>query len=99
MSRHSRARRSDPPPGFIPPCRPSAARRPPSGAGWLHELKHDGFRLQVHICDGGVRLFTINGDDWTDRYRLIVDDAARIKGSAILDAEVVCTGEYGASDF
>jgi ATP-dependent DNA ligase len=43
-----------------------------SGPGWAHELKHDGYRLQIHIRDGRVRLFTRNGADWSKRYPLIV---------------------------
>jgi hypothetical protein len=61
----------------------------PEWAGLGHELKHDGYRLQIHVRDGRVRLYTINGADWSKRYPLIICDAAKIKGSAIIDAEVV----------
>jgi bifunctional non-homologous end joining protein LigD len=70
----------------------SANRRkaaPPAGPGWAHELKHDGYHLQIHVRDGRVRLYTINGANWTARYPLIVRDAGHIEGSAIMDAEVV----------
>ena len=77
------------PAAFIHPCRPTVVAKPPSGPGWAHELKHDGYRLQIHVRDGRVRLYTMNGADWSKRYPLIIQDAARIKGSAILDAEVV----------
>src|SRR5262249_20794050 len=50
---------------FIPPCLPSPAQRPPSGPGWIHEIKHDGFRLMVRRDVSGVRLLTRNGKDWT----------------------------------
>ena len=66
--------------------------QPVSGPGWAHELKHDGYRLQIHVRDGRVRLYTINGADWSKRYPLIVESAAHIKGTAILDAEVVWIG-------
>ena len=59
------------------------SQRPPRGSGWAHELKQDGYRLQIHIRNGRVRLYTMNGADWSKRYPLIVRDAARIKGSAI----------------
>jgi len=36
--------------------------------GWVHEIKHDGFRLQIHVRDKRVRLYTMTGVDWTDRY-------------------------------
>src|SRR5207342_2506072 len=90
MARSSRGRPTNAPPGFIHPCRPIVAQRPPSGPGWVHELKHDGYRLQVHVRDGRVRLYTMNGADWSKRYPRIVEEAARIKGHAIIDAEVVC---------
>ena len=45
--------------------------KPPAGDEWAHEVKHDGYRLQIHVGDGGVRLFTMSGYDWTDRYPLI----------------------------
>jgi ATP-dependent DNA ligase len=52
-------------------------------------------RLQIHVRDGRVRLYTINGADWSKRYPLIVEAAARINGTAILDAEVVWLGLDG----
>ena len=82
-----RGRPRNAPAGFILPCRPTVAART-SGAGWVHELKHDGYRLQVHVHDGRVRLYTMNGADWSKRYPRIVEEAARIKGHAIIDAEV-----------
>ena len=72
---------------------------PPAGPGWAHELKHDGYRLQIHVRDGRVRLYTINGADWSKRYPLVVEAAARVDGSAILDAEVVWIGTDGVADF
>jgi bifunctional non-homologous end joining protein LigD len=71
---------------------------PPTGPGWVHELKH-GCRLQVHVQDGRVRLYTMNGADWSKRYPRIVEEAARIKGHAIIDAEVVCLGSKGVAQF
>jgi bifunctional non-homologous end joining protein LigD len=56
-----------PPSGFIEPCLPSAAEHPPTGPGWLHEIKHDGFRLMARRDAVGVRLFTRNGIDWSGR--------------------------------
>jgi ATP-dependent DNA ligase len=62
-------------------------------------LKHDGYRLQIHVRDGRVRLYTINGADWSKRYPLITEAAARIDGSTILDAEVVWIDSDGAANF
>ena len=87
------------PGSFIPPCRPIVVSQPPSGAGWVHELKHDGYRLQIHVRDGRVKLYTRNGADWSKRYPRILEEAARIKSNAIIDAEVVCLDEKGVPSF
>jgi ATP dependent DNA ligase domain len=71
--------------GFIHPCRPTVSKQPPIGDGWVHEVKHDGYRLQVHVGAGRVRLYTMNGADWTERYPRIVEEASRIKVAAVID--------------
>ena len=95
--RSSRGGPRNAPAAFIEPCRPTVSQHPPRGPGWAHELKHDGYRLQIHVRDGSVRLFTMNGADWTKRYPRIVEEAARIKVTAIIDAEVVCVGPNGVA--
>ena len=55
---------------FIEPCLPSAADRPPSGSNWIHEIKHDGYRLMARRDPVGIRLITRKGNDWTTRYPL-----------------------------
>jgi ATP-dependent DNA ligase len=90
--RNLRGRPKNAPAAFIQPYRPTVSQLPPRGPGWAHELKHHGYRLQIHVRDGRVRLYTIDGADCTARYPLIVKEAARIKGSAIIDAEVGCAG-------
>jgi bifunctional non-homologous end joining protein LigD len=87
------------PPGFIHPCRPSVSKQPPTGELWAHEVKHDGYRLQVHVRAGRVRLYTMNAADWTERYPLIVEEAARLKCDAVLDCEVICQDEDGRANF
>ena len=100
MPYRSRGRPHNAPAAFIHPCQPTVATRPPTGPGWAHELKHDGYRLQIHVRDGRVRLYTMNGADWSKRYPLIVHDAAtRVEVSAIFDAEVVWLDANGVSDF
>src|SRR5262245_46194254 len=69
MRNFGRGRPLNTPAAFIHPCQPIVAKQPPSGAGWAHELKRDGYRLQIHVRDGRVRLFTINGADWSKRGR------------------------------
>jgi len=65
-------------PRFIPPCLPSAAERPPSGPGWVHEIKHDGFRMMVRRDGAGVPLLT-RRNDWTGRFPLIFVTAAALQ--------------------
>ena len=60
----------------------------PSGERWLHEIKFDGYRVQIHLDKGRKRVFTRNGLDWTKRFSLIAG-ALDIPGQAILDGEVV----------
>jgi bifunctional non-homologous end joining protein LigD len=83
------------PAGFIEPCLPSPAQRPPSGPGWVHEIKHDGFRMMVRRDPAGVRLLTRNANDWTRRYPLIAEAAGALKArSFLLDGEAVaCDGD------
>jgi ATP dependent DNA ligase domain len=64
--------------GFIEPCIPSLAHKPPSGPDWVHEVKHDGYRLIVRRDGETVRLFTRRGYDWTERYPAIVAAAANL---------------------
>src|SRR5262245_16132884 len=80
---------------FIPPCLPSPADRPPSGPGWVHEIKHDGFRMMVRRDVAGIRLLTRNGHDWTDRYPLIAEAAGTLRVcSFLIDGEAVaCDGD------
>ena len=61
------------PSGFIEPCLPSKVDRPPSGPLWVHEIKHDGYRLMVRRDGQRIRCFTRNGNDWADRFPAIVD--------------------------
>jgi hypothetical protein len=93
--RNSRGRPSNAPAAFIHPCQPIVAKQPPSGRGWAHEVKHDGYRPQIHIRDGRVRLYTINGADWSKRYPLIVRDAARIIRSST--SSLNSLGWFGSS--
>jgi bifunctional non-homologous end joining protein LigD len=99
LSRVRRGRPRNAPSAFIHPCRPTVAERPPTGPGRAHELKHDGYRLQIHVRDGRVRLYTRTGADWSKRYPRIAKEAARLKGTAIIDAEVVCLTGEGVADF
>jgi len=63
------------PSGFIEPCQPSKVAAPPSGPLWVHEIKHDGYRLMVRRAGERIRCFTKRGHDWADRFPAIVDAA------------------------
>ena len=82
------------------PCIPTRGTKVPAGPDWIHEIKHDGYRLIVQRDDKRVRLFTRNGHDWTDNYPLIVQAAMRIRSTSfVLDGEAVLLGVDGISDF
>ncbi len=99
MSPRSRGRPIRARAGFIHPCQPTVAERPPSGPGWLHELKHHGHRLQIHVHDGRVRLYTMNDNDWTKRYPRIAREAVWLRAPLIIDAEVVYLDDNGVPNF
>ena len=95
-------------PGFIAPQLAEEARSAPIGSDWIHELKLDGYRIQVHIQTGSqgaskvakVRLFTRKGLDWTARMPSLARAAAELAvESAILDGEIVVLDEAGRSSF
>ena len=82
------------------PCLPTRGTRVPAGPEWLHEIKHDGYRLIVHRDGARVRLFTRNGPDWTGRYPLIVEAALKNRQTSfVIDGEAVLLGVDGISDF
>ncbi len=92
--------RSTLPLAFIPPCIPTWARHAPVGRDWVHEIKHDGYRLMVRRQGARVRLFTRRGFDWSHRFPLIVEAAGALRVSSIsIDGEAVVCGDDGVSDF
>ena len=93
-------KRPSPPTGFIIPAQPVVASRPPSGANWVHEIKHDGYRLIVHRDGAAVRLYTRKGNNWTARLSAIAVAAERIKAKSFtIDGEAVVVGPDGLSRF
>jgi ATP-dependent DNA ligase len=76
--------RPKPPPGFIQPCLPTRADKAPSSVNWIHEIKHDGFRMMVRRDAAGVRLLTRNGIDWTTRFPLIAEAATALRVKSFL---------------
>ena len=78
------------PAGFIVPCLPTKTDKLPSGDGWLHEIKHDGFRIIACKNGAQVRLYSRPGNDLTRRFPLIVETLARLRShSCIIDGEAV----------
>src|SRR5437899_8004584 len=75
-------------PGFIKPQLATLKSKAPKGEQWLHEIKFDGYRIQIHINRGKRTVYTRNGLDWTKRFSVIAG-ALDIPGQAILDGEVV----------
>jgi bifunctional non-homologous end joining protein LigD len=86
--------------GIIEPCLPSATKVPPSEPGWIHEIKHDGFRIMAWRDGAGVRLFTCNGNDFTARFPLAVAALAALPGrSFLIDGEAIVTNDKGLAVF
>ena len=76
------------PAGFILPCLPTKIDKLPSGSQWLHEIKHDGFRVIARKDGPRVRLYSRPGNDLTRRFPLIVETLARLRSrSCIIDGE------------
>jgi bifunctional non-homologous end joining protein LigD len=88
------------PAGFIAPCLPTKADKLPSGSQWLHEIKHDGFRIIARKNDAQVKLYSRPGNDFTRRFPLIVEALARLRSrSCIIDGEAVACDDQGMPNF
>ena len=87
-------------PGFVAPALATSTDKVPSGGRWLHEIKFDGYRVQVHLVNEAIKIYTRRGHDWTKRFRKVADDAWHIgAGSAIIDGEIVVPAADGTTDF
>jgi bifunctional non-homologous end joining protein LigD len=88
------------PPGFIRPCEPALVAYPPAGPGWLHEIKHDGFRILAWKQGEHVLVLSRRGADFTGRFARIAD---AVRGpsadEALIDGEAVVFQDDGRSDF
>ena len=85
---------------FIAPCLPIKAPRPPTGALWVHEIKHDGFRIIARKDGRRVRLYSRVGNDLTDRFPLIVEALGGLRSRSVtLDGEAVACDDNGMSNF
>jgi bifunctional non-homologous end joining protein LigD len=88
------------PAGFIAPCVPSKVHTLPSGSQWLHEIKHDGFRIIARKDGPRVRLYSRPGNDLTQRFPLIVETLTRLRSrSCIIDGQAVVCDDNGVASF
>ncbi len=80
------------PPDFVEPCLARLEAQAPGGAGWVHEIKFDGYRIEARLNDGAVELKTRTGLDWTKKFQPIADAVAKLRASnAIIDGEIMTT--------
>src|SRR5689334_233140 len=86
--------------GIIEPCLPSPAKAPPSGPGWIHEIKHDGFRILARRDAAGVRLITRAGNDFSSRFPFIAMAVSKLQvRSCLIDGEAIVCDESGLAVF
>jgi bifunctional non-homologous end joining protein LigD len=85
-------------PAFVAPELCTPVERPPNGPGWGHEIKFDGYRVQLRVEDGDARLKTRKGLDWTDKFGAIAKEASALP-DMLIDGEIVALDHNGAPDF
>jgi len=86
--------------GIIEPCLPSPAKVPPAGPDWIHEIKHDGFRILARRGPVGVRLITRHGNDFTDRFPFIAMAVSALPArSCLIDGEAIVCDKNGLAIF
>jgi bifunctional non-homologous end joining protein LigD len=87
-------------PKFRAPQKATLVDAVPSGAGWLHEMKYDGYRCLLAIAGGDAKIYTRTGLDWTEKFPEIAEAAGKIDcDSALLDGEIVALDDRGNTRF
>lgn len=87
-------------PGFIPFCHPEQKSQPPAGDDYLHEIKADGYRAQLSIHDGVIKVYSRRGYDWTEQFAPIAHAAEYLRtDDAVIDGEAVVLNAAGAPDY
>jgi len=82
------------------PCLPRTADQPPAGPGWIHEIKHDGFRILAHRQGRSIRLLTRNGRDMADRFQLATAAIQALPvRSCVIDGEAIVCDDNGLAIF
>jgi ATP-dependent DNA ligase len=96
----ARSRHLPLPAGFIEPCRPTLVASPPAGSGWLHEMKHDGFRILARKQGARVEVWSRRGALFNDRFPRIAEAVGVLPvDNALIDGEAVVFLPDGHSDF
>ena len=85
-------------PDFVDPELCISVDRPPDGEGWCHEIKFDGYRVQLRVEDGDATLKTRKGLDWTEKFRAIAKEGSALP-DALIDGEIVALDHNGAPEF
>jgi len=86
-------------PAFVLPQLCTSVERPPTGGGWVHEIKFDGYRIQMRVENGAVTLKTRKGLDWTAKFGSAIPRAARELPDCLIDGEIVALDHRGSPDF
>ncbi|WP_338501407.1 DNA ligase D [Sphingomonas kaistensis] len=93
-------RKVAPPPEFLDPQLATLADTPPTGSGWIHEYKYDGYRLLLSVGEGGAVAWTRNGKDWSDYFPELTEAAAAsLPAGCLIDGEAVALDEQGKPSF
>ncbi len=87
------------PPKFQAPQLATLVDEVPSGSGWLHEYKYDGYRLLIATAGGLATAFTRKGHDWSDKFRPIIKAASSLPAGCLIDGEAVALGKDGKPNF
>ena len=85
-------------PFFVAPQLAKLMKAPPDGKGWVHEVKFDGYRMQMRVGNGKARLRTRKGLDWTDRFPEIAKEGGGLP-DCMIDGEICALNKEGSSDF
>ena len=86
-------------PSFVAPQLCTSVERPPAGGDWVHEIKFDGYRIQMRVEGGDVTLKTRKGFDWTAKFGAAIPTAARRLSDCLVDGEIVALDHRGSPDF
>ncbi|MGN6057886.1 MAG: non-homologous end-joining DNA ligase, partial [Sphingomicrobium sp.] len=87
------------PPPFEEPQLATLVDDVPPGDSWIHEIKYDGYRLELAVGDGVATAWTRNGKDWSDKFKALVKAAAKLPAGSLIDGEAVAIDQNGKPSF